>query len=141
VIATRVMALDVGERRIGVAISDPQGILATPHGIIDCVDAATDISAILRLAEERGVEKIVVGMPLMMDGTTGIQAGKVQAFVRQLQVRSEIPIIFRDERLTTVSAKRLLREGGRAKKPDDAVAAAFILQSYLYESTPPEDMP
>ncbi|MFC1914998.1 Holliday junction resolvase RuvX [Chloroflexota bacterium] len=136
---TRSLGLDLGDKRIGVALSDPQGILASPLTIIDCKDEASDIAAITALVDQHGVERIVVGLPRSMDGNIGKQAEKVQAFARQLCRHTEVPVEFRDERLTTVSAKRLTRAAAtkknRTKVRYDAAAAALILQGYLDEAS------
>ena len=132
------MGLDIGDRRIGVALSDPGGILASPHSIIDRTDERQDIEAMIDIVTQRQVEQIVVGLPRTMDGTVGGQARKVEAFIQLLSSHTAVPVEFRDERLTTVSAKRLMREVGSRKAGKktryDAIAAAIILQSYLDES-------
>jgi len=83
------------------------------------------------------VERVIVGLPLSMNGSVGEQAEKVKAFVRELSCRISVPLEFRDERLTTLSARRLIRASGgkksKRRRPDDAVAAALILQGYLDE--------
>jgi putative Holliday junction resolvase len=131
------MGLDVGDRWIGVALSDPGGVLATPLTIIDRTIRKDDLEAILEIASERNVARVVVGLPRAMDGTIREQAEKVQEFVRRLSRKTAVPIEFRDERLSTVSAGRLMQESGgkrqRKKIRDDAAAAAVILQSYLDE--------
>lgn len=133
----RSMGLDIGDRRIGVALSDAGGILASPHSIIDCTDEKQDIEAIIGIVTEGQVEQIVVGLPRSMDATRGGQARKVEAFIQLLSSHTDVPVEFRDERLTTVSAKRLMREAGSRKAAKktryDAIAAAIILQSYLDE--------
>ena len=133
----RILGLDVGEKRIGVAVSDPQGILATPLAVIDRVEVTSDIMAILRLVRQYEAERIVVGLPRSMDGSIGKQAEKVVTFTEKLRSHINIPVEFRDERLSTVSAKRLMQEtsGKKSKKKvrDDAIAAAIILQGYLDE--------
>ena len=133
----RTLGLDVGDKRIGLALSDPDGILASPLTIINRSDAATDIEAILSIINQYKVGKIVVGLPRSMDGSLGKQAGKVQAFTQQLCNHIEVAVEFRDERLTTVEAQRLLHavnaRKNRQKLRDDAIAAALILQSYLDE--------
>ncbi|MBI4186718.1 MAG: Holliday junction resolvase RuvX [Chloroflexi bacterium] len=133
----RCLGLDVGDRRIGVAMSDPEGILASPFSIIDRTDEAADVEAISSIVRQREVGKVIVGLPRSMDGSLGHQAEKVQAFVRKLAERINVPLEFRDERLTTVSARRMMRESGarrdKEKARDDAAAAAVILQGYLDE--------
>lgn len=131
---TRSLGLDIGDRRIGVAMSDPQGILASPLTIINRTDELSDIDAILAIVDQNQVEVVVVGLPLSMNGSIGPQAEKVQDFARQLSRHTKMPIEFRDERLTTVTARRLMKMTGKDRKSrDDAMAAALILQSYLDE--------
>ena len=131
----RIMALDVGDKRVGIAISDPTGTLATPFGATE--RGAGDAAEILRLAEREGAGEIVVGMPYTLAGGRGAQAGKTAAFVRELRGMADIPIATVDERLSTAQASRLLRESPakRRRRSDrarvDASAAAVILQGYL----------
>ncbi len=131
------MALDVGDRRIGVALSDPTGILATPYTIITCTEIGPDIDAVLEIVAAQDVARIIVGLPLSMAGSLGHQAEKVKAFTDQLSARTDVPIEFRDERLTTVAAKRLKppRTGKRrrGKERYDDAAAAVLLQAFLEE--------
>ena len=120
-----------------MAISDPSGILASPLTIINRTDDESDIRAIVDIIDHNQVGWIIAGLPRCMNGSIGEQAEKVQSFVKKLKFFTEVPMEFRDERLSTVSAKRLMQEAD-AKKPrrkahDDAVAAAIILQSYLDE--------
>lgn len=131
------MGLDIGDKRIGVALSDPGEILASPLTIIERTDETEDIEKIVSLATKHQVSQIVVGLPLSLSGSIGEQAEKVHIFVNHLTRHTGIPVILRDERLTTVSAKRLLKDA-RTKKTkekirDDAFAAALILQGYLDE--------
>lgn len=130
-----VLALDVGERRIGVAVSDPSGMLATPLTAIRRTHEAGDIDEVLRLAEEHDIGEIVVGLPLELSGRMGPQAGRVLAFARALAGRTKIPVETVDERYSTVEAERRLRESGVRPSKDrarvDAAAAAIILQSHL----------
>jgi putative Holliday junction resolvase len=118
-------------------LSDAGGILATPLTVIDRTDASGGLDSILQIISERGVQMIVVGLPVSMQGSLGAQAGKVHEFVERLSARVAVPIEMRDERLSTVSAKRLFKEasGRRPKKRvrDDDLAAAVILQGYLDE--------
>ncbi len=131
------MGLDVGDKRIGVALSDPEGMLASPFTIIDCKDAVADVEAITGIISQQQVKQVIVGLPRLMDGSLGEQAEKVKAFTQKLCSHTEVPVEFRDERLTTVSAKRLMRDTNtrKAKKKvrHDAIAAALILQGYLDE--------
>ena len=131
----RTLGLDVGDRRIGVALSDPQGILASPSTIIERRYDATDVQRIMDLATRNAVDKIIVGLPVSMDGTIGAQAEKVEAFTQELRKQARVPVEFRDERLSTVSAKRLKAAGSKNRKlHHDAMAAAVVLQSYLDEA-------
>ena len=120
-----------------MALSDPGGILASPLTIIDRRDERWDIESIIDIVNQYQVEQIIVGLPRSMDGSIGRQAEKVKAFTQELSSNTEIPVEFRDERLTTVAAKRLRQLAGtrksKGKVRDDAVAAAFILQGYLDE--------
>ena len=120
-----------------MALSDPEGILASPLTIIKRSDDRADIEAVTDIVREKQVGQIVVGLPRSMDGSIGKQAEKVTAFTDKLCSHIEIPVEFRDERLSTISAKRLMQEADakrpRRKAHDDAVAAAIILQSYLDE--------
>ena len=137
----RIMALDVGDKRIGIAISDPTGTLATPFGATERgAKTSDDIAEILRLAEREGADEIVVGMPYTLSGERGAQASKTAAFVRELRDMADIPIATVDERLSTAQANRLLRESSPPKRRRnrranrarvDASAAAVILQGYL----------
>ncbi|MBA7697895.1 putative pre-16S rRNA nuclease [subsurface metagenome] len=135
------MGLDIGDRRIGVAISDPSGILASPFTIINYEDDKTAIEAIIDIVDQQEIKQIVVGLPRSMDGSLGKQAEKAKAFTQKLSSHTEVPVVFRDERLTTVSAKRLMQavnaKKTRKKVRDDAIAAALILQSYLDEGHTP----
>ena len=132
---TRCLGLDIGDKKIGVALSDPQGILASPLTIIKHSEEKIDIEAILSIVDQNQVGQIIAGLPRSMDGSIGRQAEKVRDFVYELSSHTKVPVAFRDERLSTVSAKRLLREAGKRKKTeDDAIAAAIILQSYLDEA-------
>ena len=133
----RLMCLDVGDVRIGVAFSDESRIIATPHSVYTRVGWGPDTKYLSRLMAENGASEIVCGLPLNMDGSEGFQAQKVRAFAEQL-VKADITVHFQDERLTTVSAHEVLIEGGmkreQRKGTVDKVAAAFILQSYLDEN-------
>jgi putative Holliday junction resolvase len=127
------MGLDIGDSRIGVALSDPLGILASPLKIIVREDSQGAIQDIIDIVGQYKVGRIIVGMPVSMDGTIGKQAEKVRDFAMQLRNHTEVPVVFKDERLSTVVAKRLIK-GVRKTHRDtryDAAAAALILQRYL----------
>ncbi len=132
----RILALDLGERRIGVAVSDPTGLLATPLQAIDRTRTPSAVSEIVRLAEEYGACEIVVGLPTTLSGRAGTQVRRANRFVDALADETSVPVILRDERYTSVQAERLLREaGGRQPSRDkgrvDSAAAALILQAHL----------
>ena len=136
----RIMALDVGDRRIGVALSDPTGLLATPLTAVDRLDARpSEFDEIISLAQENEVETIVVGMPVTLAGKLGRQARQVRDFISELSERTDLPIETVDERYSTVQAQRMLNESERRPSGDrnrdrghlDASAAAVFLQSYL----------
>ena len=133
----RTLGLDVGDKRIGVALSDPEGILASPYSVIERRDEREDIKAITDIVSQQGVARVIVGLPRSMDGSLGRQAEKVKAFTERLSESADVPVEFRDERLTTVMAERLTRAGnskrGKIKTRRDAQAAALILQDYLDE--------
>ena len=132
------MGLDVGERRIGVAIADELGIIASPLTTVS--RGSGDLAEVRNLAVERGVHLLVVGLPTGLSGREGPQAAVVRAFAGDLEdaVGPSIEVAFWDERLTTAVAERVLRERGnrrgRGKGEVDAVAAAVILQGYLEAS-------
>jgi putative Holliday junction resolvase len=134
----RSLGLDIGDKRIGVALSDPEGILASPFTIIDRVDDSQALEAIKDIINKQQVGRIVVGLPRSLDGSLGKQAEKVKGFTQKLSEHIEIPVEYRDERLTTVMAQRLKRASGgkktREKARYDAQAAAIILQGYLDET-------
>ena len=131
----RIMALDVGDVRIGIALSDLLQTIASPFESYRRKGFVKDIEYILNLAKEKEVGLIVSGLPLSMDGTENAQSTKVREFVDALAARTEIPVSFVDERFTTVSAERMLlsadvsREG--RKKVVDKIAAAIILDNYM----------
>jgi len=146
----RVLGIDPGERRIGIAVSDPGGRLAVPVSVYERrgKEAVRDVAAIAQREETR---LIVVGLALSLDGTHGPQAERAARFGRALQAASGIPVVFWDERFSTREAGRLMIESGvsrrRRKTNLDAASAAVILQEYLdcHSSTgctdPPMDAP
>ena len=129
----RILGLDVGDVRIGVAISDPLGILASPLAIINRFDEQAAIDSIASIVREHEVERVIAGLPLNMDGSLGEQAEKTMTFVAALGRHITVPTEYRDERLTTVSARELIQGVRRTNRNTryDAAAAAVILQSYL----------
>ena len=130
----RILALDVGDRRIGIALSDETQLIATPHSVYTRVGWGPDVKHIQRLFTENNAVLVVCGLPKNMDGSEGFQAEKVKSFAQQL-IKAGLPLEFQDERLSTVSAHQALIEGGmqrdERKGTVDKVAAAVILQSYL----------
>lgn len=131
----RIMALDVGDARIGIAISDPSGIIAQGLPSIKRVAVMEDVKNIKNLADQNEIGEIVVGLPKTLGGEIGIQAQKVLDFVEALRGLVSVPINLYDERMTTVSANRALIEADvsrkKRKKFVDKVSAVIILQGYL----------
>ncbi len=156
---TRLMALDVGEARIGVAVSDATRLLASPYTTLHVPRDETHLwNALQQLIEETEVAGLVIGLPISLDGQIHAQGERIQAFVERLKQHISTPVTFWDERLSTVEAERLLREGGggKSQRPSasgkqgsqrgqrrpqkkrrrneheiDALAATVILQEYL----------
>lgn len=132
----RVIGLDLGARRIGVAVSDPSGTIASPHSVLARgPDPESHRRAVAALVEELGAERVVVGLPLSLDGTAGPAALAAKEEAEALAAALPVPVETWDERLTTVSAERALREGGvrgpARRRVVDKVAAAVLLQSWL----------
>ena len=131
----RIIGLDVGEARTGVALSDPLGVIASPYETIQLKSPSEDAEAVKAIAEEQEAIRIVVGVPLNMEGEVGPQAEKVLAFVEALKEAVDIEVVTIDERFSTASANCSLRESGvnrkRRKQVVDQVAAQQILQLYL----------
>ena len=135
----RILGLDVGERRIGVAISDPDRRLAVPLRVLECRDRKADTRTIIKLAEAEGAEALVVGHPLTLAGGKSPQTRLVEEFAERLAKATTLPVELWDERLTSVQAERgpARPKAGRPKSkrrpraPDDDLAAALILQAYL----------
>lgn len=132
---TRLLGLDVGRRRIGAALSDPSGLLASPLGVLELRGTKEGLEEVCAWVMEYGVVRIIVGLPLHLDGSEGEEAAWVRGWAGRLQARLDIPVELWDERLSTAAAERNLRESGmgrkRRRERRDAVAAALILQSYL----------
>ncbi|MDR9459251.1 MAG: Holliday junction resolvase RuvX [Dehalococcoidia bacterium] len=128
-----ILGLDVGEKRIGVALAE--GLLAIPLTVIDRRVEEIDMELIMALVEEYRAERIVVGLPRLMNGTIGTQAEEILSFSGALAEHVDIPVDTWDERLSTVTAERLLIDTGMKRKKRkgklDAMAAAIILQAYL----------
>jgi putative Holliday junction resolvase len=126
----RILALDHGEARCGVAVSDPSGTLATPLGAVERPESDAGLDAVVRLVEKQGVERVVVGLPLTLRGEEGEQARRARAFAEALERKVSVPVELYDERLTTQLAER----GGGAADADSR-AAAHLLDSYLTRSS------
>lgn len=132
----RALGIDLGSRRIGVAVSDATGTLASPHEVVArSGDRARDHHTLVEMALELGAERIVVGLPLSLDGSIGPAARAVLEEVDELAATTAVPVETYDERLTTVTADRTLREQGRKgrdrRQVIDMVAAAVLLQAWL----------
>jgi putative Holliday junction resolvase len=128
----RMLGIDTGERRIGVAVSE--GTIAVPLTIIEHTNRAADLDRIVALADREGVQMIVVGLPLAPDGGEGEQARLARKFGEQLAARQPLPVVYQDERLTSFDASGA--RAGRRNKPIDDLAAAAILQRYIDASEP-----
>jgi putative holliday junction resolvase len=130
-----VLGLDLGTRRIGLAVSDPNGVIAFPIGALERRGLAADLAAICELIRERGVKSAVVGLPLHLDGRSSPGAEAARQFARALEAASSLQVALVDERLTTVLAERALSESPRGRRQRkqrvDALAAALILRTYL----------
>ena len=131
----RVMGIDFGERRVGIAISDPTGLIAASWGVLNRTSNAQVADRVATLTKELGVGVVVLGMPLDAQGGEGFQARRVRRFAALLEERLSVALTLWDERFTSVDAEALLRErgvrSGKRRQPIDAVAAAVLLQSYL----------
>jgi putative Holliday junction resolvase len=131
----RTLAIDHGERRLGLAISDPTGVIALPLDVRRCEGWAADLRYLRGVVEQHAVDEIVVGRPLTTRGEIGAQARGAARFAARLRAALGVPVHEVDERFSTVAADRAMREGGgssrRRREHRDAVAAALILQPVL----------
>ncbi len=133
----RVLALDPGARRIGVAISDPTGTLAQPLETIERPNprSSAHLDRVAALVREHGVERIVIGLPLHMDGRAGAEADAARQLGAQVAERTGVPVDYQDERWTSREAERTLRElgakGRKLRAASDRVAAALVLRTWL----------
>jgi putative holliday junction resolvase len=125
----RILALDHGPARCGVAVSDPTGTLATPLAAVERPDTKRGLAAVARVVEDQGAERVVVGLPLTLRGEAGEQAVRARTFAERLERRVSVPVELHDERLTTQLAERTGGEGDA-----DSRAAAHLLESYLARS-------
>ncbi len=134
----RILAIDYGRKRLGLAKSDQENVLASPlPPFTRCRTLRDDVRALQTLAHEHGISRIVVGIPLNMDGTAGEMAQEARAFGTRLAASLQLPVDWADERRTTAEANRAMIEGNlsrkRRKKHIDSLAAVLILQRYLDE--------
>ena len=131
----RILAIDLGEKRIGLAVSDLLGITAQGLPTIHIKSEQEICQKIMEVIKEKNVDRIVFGLPKNMNGTLGPQAKKVQEYAKKLEKLSNLPVDFEDERLSTVRAEQVLLEAdtsrAKRKKVVDKLAAMIILQSYL----------
>ena len=131
----KILALDFGKRRIGLAVSDELGITAQGLPTLQRKNIRTDLAALARLVQEKSVDRILMGDPLHMSGDAGVQADAAREFGDQLSRYTGKPVQSWDERLTTVEASRVLRESGisieKRAKAVDQLSAVILLQSYL----------
>ncbi|MBQ3234877.1 MAG: Holliday junction resolvase RuvX [Clostridia bacterium] len=131
----KAIAFDIGDKRIGVAVSDPFGEFALPLETYYRKNFNKDIEYLAKLAKDRFAEVIVCGLPLNFDGSKSEQTLKTESFVEELKKHTDIPIVFEDERFTTLEARRILIEGNvrreDRKSVIDKVAASYILENYL----------
>jgi putative Holliday junction resolvase len=132
--AVRIVGLDLGRRRIGLAISDPMGI-ALPAGTLERRSLQEDLLWLREWTAEREVTRIVVGLPIHMNGSSGPEAEQARGFARKLGEATQLPVDLLDERWTSVEAERALRDSGRPgrtrRKVIDSVAATILLRTYL----------
>jgi putative Holliday junction resolvase len=136
----RTLAVDLGSRRVGLALSDEGGRFATPYEVLSVTSPEQARDEVLRVIEREGVDRVVVGLPLNMDDSVGPQARKTVKWAREIELRSGKPLVFIDERLSSFDAEQQLidrKRGGekitrqRKKEQLDAIAAAFFLQAFL----------
>jgi putative holliday junction resolvase len=131
----RRVGLDIGERRIGVAVSDPSGRVATPVRVLDAKALDADISPLRRLVDDYEPGELVVGLPLTMAGEEGPQAQRVRAFADRLAAAVGLPLVYWDERLSSSAAEKAMGQAGSSARDRrgavDMVAATLILQGYL----------
>jgi putative Holliday junction resolvase len=139
----RILALDVGSRRIGLAVSDSLGITAQPLNTLTRTTKRADLAHIKKLIREHQVTELVLGNPLNMSGEAGTQATKVAAFAEELRTQLDLPIHLWDERLTSAEAHRILDDSGHSKDrlhrkgKVDRIAATLILQAFLQSRSTP----
>ena len=134
----RIIAFDIGDKRVGIAASDPFNTFALPAETYwRTKDPEADAPALAKIAAEKGAGRIVCGLPLNFDGSESVQTEKTRRFVEKLREKTDIEIVFEDEPFTTMEAKRVLIAGGvrreNRKKTIDSIAASYILEGYLHK--------
>lgn len=131
----RVLAVDFGQRRIGLAVSDELGLTAQGLETLERTNIREDVARLARIAADKSVSLVLLGDPIHMSGRPGAQSQRVRAFARRLVRQTGLPVRFWDERLTTVQANRLLRESGVGlrdrRRAVDRLSAVILLESYL----------
>lgn len=131
----RTLGVDPGEKRIGLAVSDEEGILARPLRVLERTSWKNDLAELRSIVDELQIERIVIGHPVNMNGTEGSQARRAERLAERTREQIPVPVVLRDERLSTQTAldlrKATGKRRGRKRSGIDAVAAAVILQSYL----------
>ncbi|HHY06772.1 MAG TPA: Holliday junction resolvase RuvX [Clostridia bacterium] len=134
----RILGMDLGEKRIGLAVSDELGITAQGLFTLKRTELKEDLRQLVKIIQEKEITKLVVGLPKNMNGSLGPQADRVKSFVILLTKECPLEVVYWDERLTTVAAQRVLIEGDvsrkKRRKVVDKIAAVIILQSYLDNS-------
>lgn len=135
----RVLGLDIGDRRVGIALSDETGTIASPHGVYTRRSPGEDVHHLAQLAREAGAVALVVGLPLHMDGTEGEQVAKTRALAEAVARDAGLPVHYVDERLTSAEADRAMVEGGLSRRArrerSDTLSAVLILQAWLDRAT------
>lgn len=131
----RIMGIDYGRVRIGIALTDLLKTIASPYEVYKSVSRKKDIEYFVKLIKEKEVDKIVLGLPLNMDGSEGERALKTRAFGDELEKASNVPVVYQDERLSSVEAENYLLDGDlrrdKRKNLIDKVSASIILEDYL----------
>lgn len=132
----RIIAFDIGDKRIGIAASDPFNTFALPGTTyFRTKSAEADAESLARIVKEKDAGLIVCGLPLNFDGTESVQTEKTRRFVELLKSKTDVPVVFEDERFTTMEAERVLIAGGvrreNRKQSIDSIAASYILEGYL----------
>ena len=136
----RILGLDLGERRVGVAVSDPDGIIAHPLEQFEPRGRRDLVAKVAALVAREKAERVVVGHPVLLDGTVGEQARRTEAVVKELRKVLPVPVVVWDERFTTADAEEALRQAevppGRRRDKRDMIAATLILRAYLEAGAP-----